>query len=57
MVGLDFGGFLEKVMFVDGVDVDDDGSEMACGFIYVIIVCLFFLILLLFPLLLFLFLR
>lgn len=25
-------------MFVDGVDVDDDGSEMACGFIYVVIV-------------------
>lgn len=38
MVGLDFGGFLEKVMLVDGVDVDVDRSEMACGFIYVVVV-------------------
>lgn len=32
---------LEKVMLVDGVDVDGDenGSEMACGFIYVVVVC------------------
>lgn len=25
-------------MIVDGVDVDDNGSEMACGFIYVLVV-------------------
>lgn len=35
--GIRFGRFLEKVMIVDGVeDGDDDGSEMACGFIYVV---------------------
>lgn len=28
---------LEKVMIVD-VGVDEDGSEMACGFIYVLVV-------------------
>lgn len=46
--------FWEKVMLVDGVDVDDNGSEMACGFIYVVccllFLILFFLLLFLFPL-------
>lgn len=39
--GIRLEGFLEKVMLVDGVDdgVDDDGSEMACGFIYAVVVC------------------
>lgn len=38
--GIRFGGFLEKVMLVDVEgDVDVDGSEMACGFIYVVVVC------------------
>lgn len=39
--GIGFERFWEKVMLVDvGVDgVDEDGSEMACGFIYVVVCC------------------
>lgn len=37
-------------MLVDDVDEDEDGSEMACGFIYVVVCCLLFFLILLFPL-------